>query len=68
MLYDTPYTKNLKRNDANELIYKTETDSQRMNLSLLGGRAGGGGERVSELGMEMYTLLYKKDNQQRPTA
>ena len=67
MLYDTPYTKNLKRNDANELIYKTETDSQRMNLSLLGGRAGWG-ERVSELGMEMYTLLYKIDNQQRPTA
>ena len=41
MLYDTPYMKNLKRNDTNELIYKTETDSQRMNLSLLGGRAGG---------------------------
>ena len=59
MLYDTPYMKNLKRNDTNELIYKTETDSQRMNLSLLGGRARGG-ERVREFGMEMYTPLYLK--------
>ena len=26
--YDIPYMWNLKRNDTNELIYKTETDSQ----------------------------------------
>ena len=26
--YDIAYMKNLKRNDTNELIYKTETDSQ----------------------------------------
>ena len=26
-LYDIPYMWNLKRNDTNELIYKTETDS-----------------------------------------
>ena len=26
--YAIPYMQNLKRNDANELIYKTETDSQ----------------------------------------
>ena len=26
--YDIPYIQNLKRNDTNELIYKTETDSQ----------------------------------------
>ena len=26
--YDMPYTQNLKRNDTNELIYKTETDPQ----------------------------------------
>ena len=28
MLYDSPYMWNLERNDTNELIYKTETDSQ----------------------------------------
>ena len=26
--YDVPYVLNLRRNDTNELIYKTETDSQ----------------------------------------
>ena len=26
--YDTVYKQNLKRNDTNELTYKTETDSQ----------------------------------------
>ena len=33
---------NLKTNDTNELIYKTETDSQiyRTNLKLSGGRLG----------------------------
>ena len=26
--HDIAYTRNLKKNDTNELIYKTETDSQ----------------------------------------
>ena len=29
---DVAYMQNLKRSDTNELIYRTETDSQRMNL------------------------------------
>jgi len=28
MSYGIPYMQNLKRNDRNELIYKSETDSQ----------------------------------------
>ena len=28
IVYYTPYVQNLKRNDKNELIYKTEIDSQ----------------------------------------
>ena len=49
---------NLKRHDTNELIYKTETDSQRTNLWFPAGRMG---ERiVMEFGMDIYTQLYLK--------
>ena len=34
--YTIPYMRNLKRNDTKELVSKTETDSQRMNLWLPG--------------------------------
>ena len=42
VLYDIPYLWNLKRNDTNELTYKTERDSQtyKTNLWLPGGRDG----------------------------
>ena len=36
MSYDIPYLWNVRRNDTNELTYKTETDSQRTNLWLPG--------------------------------
>ena len=50
----------LKRNHTNELLYKTETDSQTlwMKLWLPGGKDGG---IVREIGVNMYTLLYLKE-------
>ena len=53
--YDITYMQNLKRNDTNECIYKTETDSQtyRMNLWLPVGE--GWRERIiKEFGIDMY--------------
>ena len=47
---------NLKRNDTNELTYKTERDSQTQKISLL--VRGGGTFR--EFGKVMYTILYSK--------
>ena len=39
--YDIPYMWNLKRDDTNELIYKTETESQTQGTNLwLPGREG----------------------------
>ena len=69
MLGDIPYMWNLKRNDTHELIYKTERDSQtqKMNLWLPGGRPGG---RESQGVWDGYvhSAIYKMDNQQGPTV
>ena len=48
------------KKDTNELIYKTETDSQtyRMNSCFPGEKVGG--EIVKEFGIDLYTLLYLK--------
>ena len=59
-MYDIPCKQNLKRNNTNELIHKTETNSQTMRRSLWlpGGRVG----ETDTLGYKivMYTLLYLK--------
>ena len=47
---------NLKRNDTNEFIYKTERDSDLENDH----RRRMGEGRVREFGIDMYTLLYLK--------
>ena len=53
-----------KKNDASELIYKTEIDSQ-TNLWLPTGKGGAGINW--EFGINRYTLLYiKGDRQQGP--
>ena len=54
--------RDLKRNYINELIHKTETDSQiwRPNLMVASGE-GRRKEIVTEFGIHLYTLLYLKD-------
>ena len=51
-----------KKNDTNELIYKTETNSQisKTNLWLPKGKRGVGGGINQELGTNIHTLLYIK--------
>ena len=55
---------NLKRNDTNELTYKTEIDSQtqRKNFGCWCQERGEGCREgiVREFGRDMYTLLYLK--------
>ena len=61
--------RNLKRNDANEHIYKTETGSQtqRINLWLPGGRVGG---RDSQGAGDQHvpTTIFRMDDQQGPSG
>ena len=53
---------NLKKNDTNELIYKTEIDSQaqKTNLWLPKGKGGVGRGINHKFGINIYTLLYIK--------
>ena len=60
--------RNLKRNDTNELIYKTERDSQTENKLMAAGREEQGDGVVRDLGMDVYTAIFKMDNQQGPTG
>ena len=59
---------NLNRNDANELTYKIERDSQtqRKNLWLPEGRMGVGEGQLGVWDRHVHTALFKMDNQQGP--
>ena len=59
---------NLKDN-TNELIYKTETDSQTQRTNLWLPRDGGVGEgRIRICDQQMQTIIYRMDKQQGPTV
>ena len=59
--YDIPYMWNLKRNDTNELTYKTERLIDLQNgLMVAGGGKGWREGIVREFGRDSYTLLYLK--------
>ena len=57
---------NLKRNDTNELIYNKETDSQtqRMNLWLPGGKGGGKGQ-LGSLGLTCKPAIFKPEREKQ---
>ena len=55
--YDIAYMWNLKQ-DRNELIYKTEIDSQAQKTNLWLPKGKGGGGINQEFGINIYTLLY----------
>ena len=53
--YDITYIQNLKKNDINELIYKTDSQIERTNLWQPGGKDGGR-DRLG-VGNDVSTLL-----------
>ena len=58
-------------NDTNELIYKTDIDSQAEKANTLVPKGKGGGSEGDELGsfeLFIHTTVYKVDNQQGPTV
>ena len=54
--------RNLKRNDTNELTYRTETDSQNEFM------VEGEGRRQRVRDGHIHTVIFKTDNQPRPTV
>ena len=59
------------KNDTNELIYKTVTDSQTQKTNLWLPKGKGGGQRRNKLGVwdqQIHTTIYKIDKKQGPTV
>ena len=62
--YDIPYIWNLKRNDTNELIYKTEKETHRLRKWTYGCLGRKDSWEVWE--GHVHTAMFKMDNQQGP--
>ena len=60
--YDNTYTWNLEK-DTNELIYKTEINSQTQETKSCYQRGKAGGGINWELGINMQITMYKVDKQ-----
>ena len=54
--------------DTNELIYKTETDSQTDNKFLVTKGEGGERDESAIWDQQMQTAIYKRDKQYCPTC
>ena len=58
-----------KNNDTNELIYKTETNSQAQRMNLwLPGRKDGGRDNQEVCDQLVHTAIFKMANQQGPAV
>ena len=68
--YAIAYMQNLKKNGTNELIYKTETDSQTSGMKFWVPGLGVGEDQTGSLGLtcKIHTAIFKIDNQQGPTV
>ena len=67
LAYDIPYIQKPKRNDTNELTYKTKIDSQTQRTNLqLQGRMGRGRDSWGVWKGHVQTAILKVNNQQRP--
>ena len=55
--------RNLKRNDTDELTYKTETGSDLENLWFQSGRRMGAKDSQGVWDQHIYTTIFKMDNQ-----
>ena len=67
-IYEIAYIQNLKgKKDTNEITYRTETDSQETNIWLPKGEVTGR-DTLGVRDWNIYTIVFKIDNQQGPTV
>ena len=59
--HDATYTWNPKKNDTNELIYKTETDSDTEDKLIT--KREGGRDKLGVWDYQIHTTIYKIDKQ-----
>ena len=67
-MYDIPYMWTLKRNDTNELIYKTERLTDLENELMVAGEWEMGVRDLGSLDGQVHTTILQVDNQQGPTV
>ena len=62
ILYNITYMRNLKKNGANELIYKTEIESQMQKTIERKAEKKAGRSKLRDWNWHIHTAIYKIDN------